>query len=125
MNKRLRLPSHKSWQPLLRKAAAVAVVLGLGASGVAAWAANDNTGGGTGSGGSGSGTGGTVEVKWMVKDSWAASRDGVLQALSDMGYPENSGYEHDGNIATIDSAISDAVNECRAAYSDVLSSLSR
>lgn len=73
-------------------------------------------GGGTGSGGDGTGTGGTVEIKWAVKDSWAANRDGVLQALNEMGYPENSGYQHDRNIATIDSSIAAAADECRATY---------
>lgn len=70
-------------------------------------------GAGSGSGGSGSGSGGSASIHWKYEDAKPATADGVRAFLSSMGYPDAGTA---ANITTINTSLSQAVNECNASF---------
>ena len=76
--------------------------------------ASAGDGGGHGEDGGDGTTPADMSVEWKVKDSWAATNAGVKAALTEMGYPVNTG---DTNADTvINNSINAANAECVASY---------
>jgi adhesin isopeptide-forming family sspB-C2 type protein/fimbrial isopeptide formation D2 family protein len=70
-------------------------------------------GAGSGSGGSGSGSGGSASIHWKYEDAKPATANGVRAFLSSMGYPDAGTA---ANVTTINTSLSQAVNECNASF---------